>query len=634
MRKGQKILIIASLIILFVVFLLGLFLKYKLELIDEPDKIVQSSDAGITDEQLKEEIGQMIMVGFRGITASEDSDISKIIKDVKIGGVILSDYDVPSKSFPRNIVSPEQTKKLISDIQKYSINNQLFVAVDAEGGNINRLKQQYEFLSIVSAQEMGQDKTLETTRKESVKLAEELKSLGFNMNLAPVVDLNINPASPVIGAMGRSFSSSQEEVFNNAKVFIQSHINNDIITVAKHFPGHGSSTEDSHLGMVDVTDTYKDEELFPYQKLNDDGILNAVMTAHIINKNIDTDYPATLSPIFLQNILRKQIGFEGVIISDDIQMSAISNNFEFDEALVMAINAGCDVINVYNNSSSGYDKDIAYKTRDAIFNAVKEGKIKEERITESYNRIINLKRKFKIIDSQEDDTSALKENQEQAVENNENEKKIEEIRGKNFELIGVPDGFTFGEAFDIAKNVEDLTGVRPAFLLSIFQEELSLEKFDLCYLTDFKTGEGVRISDGEVLPKTMHPQRDIPGFLSITKELGKNPSKTPITCPMSFGWGGAMGPADFIPSTWLLYEKRVESITGRPADPWNVQDAFLASGMYLADSGAVSKTRAGEWNAAMIYFSGSINSPYTWYANGALAIADGIQAEIDIIEKN
>ena len=114
MRKGQKILIIASLIILFVVFLLGLFLKYKLELINDSDKIVQSSDAGMTDEQLKEETGQMIMIGFRGIAASEDSDIGKIIKDVKIGGVILSDYDVPSKSFPRNIVSPEQTKKLIS----------------------------------------------------------------------------------------------------------------------------------------------------------------------------------------------------------------------------------------------------------------------------------------------------------------------------------------------------------------------------------------------------------------------------------------------------------------------------------------------------------------------------------------
>lgn len=562
----------------------------------------------LTDEKLKEEIGQMIMVGFQGTTATENSDIYKIIKDVKIGGVVLSDYDVSSDSFPRNIINPEQTKQLISDLQKYSA-DPLFVAIDAEGGNINRLKSQYGFLPILSPEKMGRDETLKTTGEESKKLAEELKNLGFNMNLAPVVDLNINPQNPVIGALGRSFSSDPEKVISQARVFIENHLKNNIITVEKHFPGQGSATEDSHLDTADVTNTYQEEELFPYQKLNEEGLLSAVMVGHIINREIDSAYPAVLSKIFLQDILRNQIGFKGVIISDDMQMAAISNNYGLDEAIIAAVNAGCDIIYTFNNVSGGYDKDIAYKVRDTIFNAVKENKIKEKRITESYDRILNLKKVFKIILSPE------------------------VISNKNFELLGVPDTITFQEVLDIAKYVEGITGTRPAFLLAILQEELALEKFDLCYVTNFDAGEGVRVIDGKIMLKTMHPKRDIPDFLRITQELGKNPLKTLVTCPMSFGWGGAMGPADFIPSTWMKYKDQVESITGKPADPWNVNDAFLAAGLYLSDSGAASKTRNEEWKAAMIYFSNSADSPYTWYADDVLKIADEIETDIKAIEK-
>ena len=569
--------------------------------------------ASLTDEELKEKIGQMIMIGFRGTTAEENSDIYKIIKDLKIGGVSFSDYDVPSNSFPRNIINPEQTKKLISDLQKYSA-NPLFVAVDAEGGNINRLKQQYGFLPILSPEKMGQDKTLKTTEKESAKIAEELEKLGFNMNLAPVVDLNINPENPIIGALGRSFSSDSEEVVNQARVFIENHLKNNIITVEKHFPGQGSATKDSHLGIVDVTNTYKEEELVPYQKLNEEGLLNAVMTAHIINKKIDNNYPVTLSEVFLQNILRKQIGFKGVIISDDMQMAAINDNYKFDEAIVAAVNAGCDIIYLFNNIPSGYDEDIAYKTRDIIFDAVKKNKIEEKRIIESYNRIMDLKKRFKIIQSAAEKTA--------------------EIKAKNFELVGLPDALKFGEALDVAEYVEGITGVRSAFLLAVLQEESSLVKeFGLCYLTNFNTGEGITV-DGKKLPKTMYPERDIPSFLNITQELGRNPSKTLVTCPMSFGWGGAMGPADFIPSTWMKYRSRVSDITGKAADPWDIKDAFLASGLYLSDSGAGLKTRDGEWKAAMIYFSGSVDSPYSWYANNALKIADKIEADIETIEKS
>ena len=590
-------------IIILAVILGGGVLWYK-----NTSEVNEPKEASLTDEKLKEEIGQMIMIGFRGTEAPENSDIYKIIKDVKIGGVAFSNYDVPSNSYPRNIINSSQIKKLISDLQKYSADN-LFVAIDAEGGEINRLKKENGFLPILSPEKMGEDKTLETTKKESKKLSDELKELGFNMNLAPVVDLNINPDNPIIGALGRSFSSDPKEVADQSKVFIENHLKNNIIAVAKHFPGQGSAKKDSHLGTADVTDTYEKDELFPYQKLNDEGLLNAVMVGHITDKKVDENYPATLSKIFLQDILRNQLGFKGIIISDDMQMAAISNNYKFAEAVIMAVNAGNDIIYFFNNSPNGYDKDIAYRVRDIIFNAVKENKIGEKRITESYNRILNLKKQFKIVRS------------------------ATEIRSENFELLSVPDALTLGEALDIAKYVEGITKVRPAFLLGILQEELTLEKFDLCYITNLKTGEGVRTIDGKILQKVMKPQRDIPGFLTITKELGKDPLKTLVTCPMSFGWGGAMGPADFIPSTWLLYKNQIEKITGKSADPWNINDAFLAAGLYLSDSGAASKTRNGEWKAAMIYFSGSANSPYTWYADGALKFADKFEADIINLEK-
>lgn len=220
----------------------------------------------------------------------------------------------------------------------------------------------------------------------------------------------------------------------------------------------------------------------------------------------------------------------------------------------------------------------------------------------------------------------------QVADENSEITKIVEIRYRNFKLLGEPNPLAFSEAIDIANWVATVTNIRPAFLLSIFQEELKLEEFDLCYLTNFNTGEGIRVSDGKKLTRVMKPDRDIQPFLNITKEFGKNPSKTLITCPMSFGWGGAMGPADFIPSTWIQYEGKIEKITGKPADPWNIQDAFLAAGLYLSDSGAKTKTQKGEWNAAMIYFSGSADSPYTWYADGAMTIANEIQVDIDAIE--
>jgi beta-N-acetylhexosaminidase len=339
-------------------------------------------------------IGEMILLGFRGTEVNESSKIVKDIKEYNIGGVVLFDYDVPSKSSPRNILSPKQARKLVGDLKSLA-RSDIFVAVDAEGGKVNRLKPKYGFMEIISAQKMGEDEPKNTFLKAS-PLGLELDYLGINMNFAPVVDVNINKDNPVIGKIERSFSEDPLKVYEHAGYFIDAMHEFGIITAIKHFPGHGSSADDSHLGLVDVTNTYKEEaELLPYLKLIADNKLDMIMTAHVMNRNIDPDYPATLSPLFLQDILRKKLNFKGVIVSDDMQMGAIVENFGFEDAIIKAINAGCDLL-IFSNNGSSYDENIAGKAVVAIRAAIKDGKIKEDTIKSAYERIRALKESYKI----------------------------------------------------------------------------------------------------------------------------------------------------------------------------------------------------------------------------------------------
>ncbi|MDP2856005.1 MAG: glycoside hydrolase family 3 protein, partial [bacterium] len=289
---------------------------------------------------------------------------------------------------------PKQTKKLIEDLKKLT-RSDLFIAVDAEGGYVNRLKAEYGFMQIESPGAMGESDPQNTFLKAS-PLGIELDYLGFNLNFAPVVDVNINKDNPVIGHLERSFSDDPVKVYEHAGYFIDAMHQYNIITAIKHFPGHGSSTEDSHLGLVDITDTYNEEvELFPFKKLIEDNKTDIIMTAHVMNTNIDPDNPATLSSIFLKDILRGRLNYEGLIVSDDMQMGAIATYFGFEEAIVRAINAGCDLL-IFSNNNQKYDDDIAQKAVEVIKKAIKEGKITEEEISSSYNRIKELKEKYNI----------------------------------------------------------------------------------------------------------------------------------------------------------------------------------------------------------------------------------------------
>jgi peptidoglycan hydrolase CwlO-like protein len=228
--------------------------------------------------------------------------------------------------------------------------------------------------------------------------------------------------------------------------------------------------------------------------------------------------------------------------------------------------------------------------------------------------------------------------QEYLSEKESLQKKAAEIRKRIFQLVGISKAPTFGEAYEVAKWVQKITGIRPAFLLAVLKQESDLGRnVGQCYLKNIQTGAGIRISTGEQVERVMAPgppyssRNDVALFLNITKSLGRDSFSTPVSCPMSYGWGGAMGPAQFIPTTWENYKPRLSSILGRTPDPWRVEDAFLAAGLYLADYGATS--RPGEYNAALMYFSGTTDPAYSWYANSILAIANGFEKDIEVLEK-
>jgi beta-N-acetylhexosaminidase len=384
MNKTKILLILVVLLVLYSLFFLSTsYLEKKEETLPN------------SEEVLKNQIGEMLIVGFRGTEISDDSGIVKAVNDLNIGGVILFDYDVPSKGeIERNITDPEQTKQLVEKLKE--VDSSLFIAVDAEGGYINRLKEKYGFENIPSAQEMGEG-SVEQTKNYGLFLGERLSDIGFNVNFAPVVDVNVNPDNPVIGGLERSFSDDPEKVFLHATAFIEGLNEKKVVSAVKHFPGHGSSEDDSHLGMVDITDSWqKEEELYPYKKIVENGYSDMIMTAHVINSNVDSEHPATLSSLFLKDILRDEIGFEGVIVSDDMNMGAIVDHYGYEEALIKSINAGCNILIISNNGET-YNEDDYYRAVDVIFQAVESGEVKKEIIDESYEKIINLKKKYNII---------------------------------------------------------------------------------------------------------------------------------------------------------------------------------------------------------------------------------------------
>ena len=333
-------------------------------------------------------IGQMLMVGFRGLKVDNGHFIVQDIRERHVGGVVLFDYDVPTRQAVRNIESPSQVKALIASLKSASA-TPLLVAIDQEGGIIARLKEHHGFPPTVSHQRLGELNDLQTTRKQATLVAKTLVDLGINLNLAPVVDLCINPDNPIIARYERCFSANPLVVTHHALQFIRAHREQGVLCALKHFPGHGSSTADSHLGFTDVTRTWSRVELDPYVRIIEAGQADAIMTAHVFIANLDKQYPATLSQATIKGILRKELNYDGVVISDDMQMGAIINHYGFEIAVRKTIEAGVDILVFANNSV--YEEDVARRAIGVIRDLVQTGTISEARIDDSYRRIRRLK---------------------------------------------------------------------------------------------------------------------------------------------------------------------------------------------------------------------------------------------------
>jgi beta-N-acetylhexosaminidase len=333
---------------------------------------------------LRDRIGQMLLVGFRGLTVSQASEINADIQSRNLGGILLFDTDQPTHSKVRNVESPAQLIALVSGLQALA-RTPLLVAIDEEGGLVARLDQRHGFPATTSAADLGARGNVAFTQQAGKRTAETLHAVGVNLNLAPVIDVNVNPTNPIIGSLGRSFSSDPAVVTAQAEAFVKGHRGVGVKTTLKHFPGHGSSTGDTHLGVVDVTSTWSATELEPFANLIRDGFADAVLTAHVFNAKLDPKNPATLSEPTIGGILRRQLAWDGLVLSDDMQMGAIRKAYGYTAALRLAILAGVDVLTIAQQQV--YEVGIVGHTIDLIEGLVLAGSITEARIDQSFARI-------------------------------------------------------------------------------------------------------------------------------------------------------------------------------------------------------------------------------------------------------
>lgn len=338
-------------------------------------------------DSLDIKIGQMIIMGLDNFNKLDKSE--PMLKDIELG--ILGNVIVYTKHINKK-KSTESLKKITDHIQSIA-KIPVFIGIDEEGGKVNRLKPRYGFNETRSAQYLGDLDDRDSTRYYARTSAESMTSVGVNMNFAPNLDVNINPKNPVIGSKERSYSSDHSMVSTHAGLMLAEQNNKGIVNVLKHFPGHGSSDSDTHLGIADVTNSWRPEELFPYKRLMDSGEVKAIMTAHIVNKKLDS-IPATLSKTIITDLLRNFMGYDGLVLSDDMQMHAISKHFGFEEAIVLSINAGVDMLMFANNTELA-DKVTPYQIHDMIKRNVILGNIPFSRINESFERIMKVKKSLK-----------------------------------------------------------------------------------------------------------------------------------------------------------------------------------------------------------------------------------------------
>lgn len=323
----------------------------------------------------REKIGQLFMVGFMGTTVT--SELASFIKEYKPGGVIL---------FSRNLESVEQIVELTNDLQRCSPQSPLLISIDQEGGRVSRLPK--GFTIFPPCELIGRCNSGELAYAVAATTAKELRAVGINMNMAPVLDVNSNPDNPVIG--DRAFGSISDVVSEMALVTAAGLQDNKVVACGKHFPGHGDTNADSHkeLPVVEASrERLETVELPPFRRAAAAGI-ETMMTAHVLYKALDDRLPATLSPDIITHLLREQMQYDGVVLTDDLEMHAIVDHYGPGDAAVRAFLAGCDVLLICK------DRDREIAAFESVEKAVASGTIATKRLDQSVTRIQGVKQRY------------------------------------------------------------------------------------------------------------------------------------------------------------------------------------------------------------------------------------------------
>jgi len=339
--------------------------------------------------RLEPRLGQLLLVGFRGTALADNAELDALLCRARTGGILL---------FARNIVDADQVAALTAASVARAAEcgtSPLLVAVDAEGGRVMRLSPAAGYVATLSHKDLGDGNDLALTELEARRIGAMLRAAGINWNLAPVVDVGYNPANPVIVGYGRSFSANPVMVAAQARAFIAGLRSEGILSALKHFPGHGSSFADSHLGFVDVTDTADASlELAPYRLLFAEHTVDSVMTAHVFNRQLDAFHPATLSRRTITGLLRRTLGWSGVVVSDDLRMGAIEQHYGMEEAVVLALSAGVDVLLIAEDRLPD-GRSAAAVALGAIRTGLREGRLSVATVEAALARVDAFKRRLR-----------------------------------------------------------------------------------------------------------------------------------------------------------------------------------------------------------------------------------------------
>ena len=339
---------------------------------------VRQAHAAVDDSM----IGEMLVLGFSGAAsdAAGAQGLAAHVSNGKVGGVCFLGHNARSRA------GAESLARLFNAAGRRS---KALVAIDQEGGAVQRLGAKIGYRAIPAAQAVAARNAPDAAKAIYAQMARDMKAAGFNLNLAPVVDLGFEPRNPIVAHYGRAFGEDGATVASYAGAFVAGHREAGVLTALKHFPGHGSTLTDSHERPVDLTATWREDEIEPYRKLAQNGLVDVVMSGHLKHDRFTAGEPATLSNRAIEGWLRREIGYRGAVMTDDLDMAAIRSNYALPDAIVRAVAAGNDLILLSNSLDP--DPDLPLAAIAAIRDGVMKGRIPAARIEAAAQRIAALK---------------------------------------------------------------------------------------------------------------------------------------------------------------------------------------------------------------------------------------------------